>query len=280
MTFLVVALMATAVVPTAGQGVPPLPTDWPVWLVGGGGVDGTRLSPYEGARFAVGGTDKETPLEVGEAIEPRAVRTMALRAERRDGRDVWVRSFEVSRAGESEVLVTGEIVLDRKSLAPLSSAMTQGGNTRGFEYDWRTYEVRSSDGSVEKADLMTLEAAAHETWIAAIDWSSGTRALIPAILAGGGGKWWAAPRVAGEEDVDLGDGRLHRAWVIELDWWGMGADHETFTAGGGVNGSGGPGGKYWVLQDAPAGVPSVVRIQTEVDGSTDSVVQMQELTGG
>ena len=59
----------------------------------------------------------------------------------------------------------------------------------------------------------------------------------------------------------------------------MGADHETFTSGGGPNGSAGAGGKYWVLADPRPGVPRVVRIQTEVDANTDSVVQIQTIEG-
>ena len=84
------------------------------------------------------------------------------------------------------------------------------------------------------------------------------------------------PRVVGTEEMDLGDGILRPAWVVEMDWWGMGADHATFTPGGGANGTAGTGGKYWVLKDPPEGVPAVARIQTEVDSSTDTVYQVQD----
>ena len=57
----------------------------------------------------------------------------------------------------------------------------------------------------------------------------------------------------------------------------MGADNtvENHSRGGGANGTGGPGGKYWVLDDPPGGVPPVVRVRTEVDAATDSVIQIQ-----
>jgi len=273
---------AAIAAPTAGVGqeVAPLPTNQPVWMVGNTGIDGGHLEPYTDVRFSMGAWDKaDGPIAVGERIEAQVYSVMSLQPERRAGRDVWVRSFKRLRVGDPTPLATGEIVLDRRTLAPISSQVERGdAPAAGFKYDWDAHEVRATgpEGAVESMDLMSLEAAAHETWVAAIDWREGMRVMIPTILAGGGGKWWAVPRVIGSEDVDLGDGVLRSTWVVEMDWWGMGSDHETFTPGGGTNGSAGPGGKYWVLKDAPAGVPRVVRIQTEGNAERDRVEQLQD----
>lgn len=75
--------------------------------------------------------------------------------------------------------------------------------------------------------------------------------------------------------MDLGDGSRHDAWVVELDWWGMGKDQNDFSPGGGVNGTAGSGGKYWVLKNPPDGVPPVVLISTEVAETVDQVMQLQ-----
>jgi hypothetical protein len=275
MFWMAVVMALAGVRGVSAQGAPQLPVDLPLWMVGNGAIDGTRLKPYTDVAFSIGGTDKEGPLETGEQIRAAATRLMTLRADRRDGRDVWVRSFSTTRAGDPAVVAQGEIVLDRRTLAPLSSSMGQGDSMTSFEYDWQTYEIRSSSGDAESLDLLSLEAGAHEAWVGAIDWTAETRVMIPTILAGGGGKWWAVPHVTGTEDIDLGDGELRRAWVVEMDWWGMGADHDVFTPGGGPNGSAGQGGKYWVLMDPPVGVPPVVRIQTEQNGTVDRVLQIQ-----
>jgi hypothetical protein len=37
------------------------------------------------------------------------------------------------------------------------------------------------------------------------------------------------------------------------------------------------GGKFWVLKDPPAGVPPVVRIQTEAARTVDRVKQLQDV---
>lgn len=273
------ALLVMGAGGTAGadaQSLAAFPTDLPVWMVGNAAIDGRVLTEYMEIEFAMGGTDKSGPLETGERVEARVLQFRSLRAEERDGRAVWVRSFESRRPDDPAVLVNGEIVLDRVTLAPLSSRIDQGGAVTTFEYDWTTFSVRSSQGGEpEVVDLKVLEAAAHETWVAAIDWSAGQRVMIPTILAGGGGKWWAVPRVTGAEDIDLGDGILRSAWTIEMDWWGMGRDQAVFTPGGGPNGSAGAGGKYWVLEEPVAGLPRVVRIQTEQDENVDRVLQIQ-----
>lgn len=259
----------------SAQGVPPIPTDVPVWMVGHASIDGRRLAEYDSVTFAMGGTDKEGPLGTGERIEARATQTMSLKPEERDGRAVWVRKVETRLANDGTVVAQAEIVLDRRTLLPLNSSVQQGGGSMSFDYDWTTYDVRSEGADPEALDMKVLEAGAHETWIAAIPWADGMRVMIPTILAGGGGKWWAVPSVTGSEDVDLGDGVRRATWVVEMDWWGMGADEAVFTPGGGANGSAGAGGKYWVLKEPLAGMPTVVRIQTEQDASVDRVTQIQ-----
>lgn len=258
------------------QAAPGLPTDVTVWMVGNPSIDGHVLAGYTDVEFSIGGTDKNGPLETGERVDVQALQLQSLRAEERQGRAVWVRSFETRRAGDSAPRARGEIVLDRRTLAPLSSRIERGGSVTTFEYDWTRFEIRSSTGGEpESVDMRVLEAAAHETWVGAIDWSVGQRVMIPTILAGGGGKWWAVPRVTGSEDLDVGDGVRRSAWTIELDWWGMGRDEAMFTPGGGPNGSAGAGGKYWVLKDPVPGLPRVVRIQTEQDANVDRVIQIQ-----
>ena len=281
-TILLVFLGADGV---RAQDAPPLPSDLPVWMIGGPHIDGARLQPFEKVRFALGGASKEAPLGLGEKIQEQAWQELTLRAEQIDGRDVWVRSFETFRVGDSLPVASGAVVMDRATLAPLSATLTQQGDTQVFDYDWNTYLIQPSrDGQVagdpESLDLVSLEAGAHEVWVAAVDWSSYSRAMIPTVLAGGGGKWWAVPRLVGTEPVDIGDGVERDAWVVEMDWWGMGRDHGFFTPGGGVNGSAGSGGKYWVLQDAPEGVPAVVRIRTEATPEGDRVNQLQGSAGG
>lgn len=256
-----------------GQETPPLPMDVPTWAVGSGEIDGLRLLPYERAAYAIGRTDKDGPLEVGETVRAAAIQTMSLRPDRRDGREVWVRSFETARAGDPTVLASGEIVMDRRTLAPISSTLERGGATTEIEYDWDGREIRATGAEIQSVDRLMLEAGAHETWVGAIDWAAVERAKIPAVLAGGGGAWWAVPRVVGREQVELGDGQRREAFVIEMDWWSMDSDNPTFTPGGGANGTAGTGGKYWVLADPPDGMPPVVRIQTEVDETMDNVVE-------
>lgn len=97
------------------------------------------------------------------------------------------------------------------------------------------------------------------------------------IFAATGDKYWAVPRVVGSESFDVGDGTPRDAWVVELDWWGMGAANvaANYSAGGGKNGSGVSGGKYWVLKKPVPGMARVVRVRTEANADNDSVIQMQ-----
>jgi len=233
--------------------------------------------PYSEARFAMGRSDKSAPPRPSEPVEAAAYQMLSLVEDRVDGRDVWVRSFEIVLP-TGETAAQGSIVLDRSTLAPISASVEQGGSKTTRRYDWDRYVVEETgpdgDGAAESMDLSVLEAAAHETWMAAIPWEEGLRVMLPTILAGGGGKWWAVPHVVGSEAIDLGDGVDRMAWVVELDWWGMGKDHQTFTPGGRTNGTAGPGGKYWVVQDPPPGTPPVVRVLTEANEEVDQVIQL------
>ena len=271
----------------AQEGPPPIPVDVPLWMVGHGELDGSRLKPYSDVRFALGGAGKDGPLATGDRVEPAAFQVLSLTRERADDRDVWVRVAETYRAGEDEPVARAEIVLDRHTLAPIRSLVEQGGTATTLEYDWGDHRVRQTapeaeDGSPTEVtlDLMSLEAGAHETWMAALPFREGFRVMIPTLLGVGGGKWWAVPRVTGSADIDLGDGTDREAWVVEMDWWGMGADHATFTPGGGINGTAGSGGKYWVLKEPLPGVPRVVRIRTEVSADRDRVLQIQDWPSG
>lgn len=122
-----------------------------------------------------------------------------------------------------------------------------------------------------------LEVGAHDVWMSALPLRDGFTARLPAYFGATGTKYWAVPRVVGSEAVDLGDGVARQAWMVELDWWGMGADNtsDNHSLGGGANGTGGTGGKYWVLKEPVAGLPRVVRVRTEIDAETDSVIQLQ-----
>ncbi len=267
---------------TAQSAPPPMPNDVPVLLPGDALLDASRLLPYEDARFALGRVGKEGPLEPGQTIDARAYQTQSLERREVDGREVLVRSFVTTRADTGEEVARGEIYLDARSLLPLKSEVVRQGQTTTTEYDWDDFVIRSTSAATnsapaeERIDIPVFEAATHETWMAALPWREGFSARIPTILAGGGGKWWAVPRVVGTESMDLGDAVQRDAWVVELDWRGMGKDHGLFTAGGGANETAGPGGKYWVLKEASEGVPLVVRIRTEVDSQSDMVNQMQD----
>lgn len=276
-----VGILLVAPMAVAGQDAPPLPADVPVWPVGHPEIDGRGLKAYEDVRFSMGRAGKSGPLGFGETVEEAAYQLMSLKAEQRDGRDVWVRTARTFRVGNEEPVGQAEIVMDRRTLAPIRSEMQQGENVRTVEYDWVTHQIRSGAGEAPtdvelRLDWAALEAGAHETWMAAIPWKQDMRVMIPSVLAGGGGKWWAVPRVVGQEEVDLGDGESRSAWVVELDWWGMGEAHTTFTPGGGANGTAGSGGKYWVLVDPSPGLPRVVRVRTEASPEVDSVIQIQD----
>ncbi len=141
--------------------------------------------------------------------------------------------------------------------------------------DGRTVMVgRSSWLTQQGVDMGLLKGAAHEAWMAALPYEEGFTAKIPVLMASAQAKYWAVPRVVGSEIVDPGDGTELDAWVVELDWWGMGADNSYFP-GGGRNDTAGTGGTYWILKDSPTGVGRVFRVRTEIDENTDVVVQMQ-----
>ncbi|NKB88436.1 MAG: hypothetical protein GKS06_09460 [Acidobacteria bacterium] len=275
-------VVASALVPgtAAAQEAPPLPHDVPVMLIGDPGFEPDRIVPFE-ATLTMGRGDKAGPLEIGEALEPRAFQTLSLERAVRDGRDVFVRSFSTALP-DGTVVATGHIVLDAETLIPLGSEIEQQGNVRSFAYDWETFTITQSpapaDGSapaIEHADLRMFEAAVHDIWMAALPLRQGFRARVPVMMAGGGGKYWAVPHVVGSTNFDPGNGDRLEAWVVELDWWGMGKDGAMFFPGGGANDTGGTGGKYWILKNPPAGTPAVVRVRTEVDADNDSVIQLQ-----
>ncbi len=269
-------------VSTAQSRLPEMPNDVPVLLPGDPLLDGDRLPSYSDVRFALGRVGKESALATGESIDARAYQSQTLERREIAGIEALVRSFSTTRADTGEEVARGAIYLDARSLLPLKSEVIRQGQTTTTEYDWDAFVVRQRSTAAdaepieEGLDIPVFEAAAHETWMAALPWHAGFSARIPTILAGGGGKWWAVPRVVGSAEVDIGDAVLREAWVVELDWWGMGKDHRMFTAGGRADGSAGPGGMYWVLKDAPDGLPPVVRIRTEVDNQSDMVNQMQD----
>lgn len=133
-----VAVLVAALIPrgVAAQEVLPLRTDLPVWLVGNPHIDGRSLQPYE-VRFALGQAGKDGPLPFGAQVEGRAFQVMSLRADHEDGPDVWIRSVATYLFGDPDTPVgEGMVVFDKETLRPVRSAVTRGGSTTSFEYDW------------------------------------------------------------------------------------------------------------------------------------------------
>lgn len=264
--------------PSAGQGPEPIPADAEVLLIGGSGLDGSDLAGRS-AKMAMGRTDKTGPLALGAVIRAGAVQSVRFERLDREGREVLRRTSEVSRAGSDDVLMRASIDMDAATLLPLEARVEQGGAETVTEYDWERFVVRTAGApdSEITLDLPMLEVGAHDVWMAALPLREGFVARLPAVFGSTGTKYWAVPKVVGSEPIDLGSGEPLDAWVVELDWWGMGASNtaENRSRGGGVNDTAGPGGKYWVLKNPPPGVPHVVRVRTEVDPSTDSVIQIQ-----
>ncbi len=264
---------------TTGQedGPPPIPVGIPVLLVGDPRIDGTRLEPYAGAWrvFTLGkGASATDPA----SARSRGVSLQSLQRDELDGRPVWRRTV-VRRSADGEELMSATVWLDVATLRPLRAAARQPDGTEiGFVYDWEDYAIRAI-GSEEEAppivtlDLAMLEAAAHDVWMAALTYEDGFTARIPVIMASSGAKHWAVPRVVGTEPVELGDGRRLEAWVVSLDWWGMGGDSSYFP-GVRPDGSVGSGGKYWILKDPPRGLGRVFRVRTEITPDADVVLEM------
>lgn len=276
----IAALIALGTPPSAGarQEPEPIPADAEILLIGSAGLDGSELAGRS-ARMAMGRTDKSGPLALGAVIQAGAVQSVRFELLSRDGREILRRTVNVSRAGSDDVLMRASIDMDAATLLPLEARVERGGAETVTEYDWERFVVRTAGApdSEIPLDLPMLEVGAHDVWIAALPLREGFVGRLPALFGSTGIKYWAVPRVVGSEPIDLGTGEPLDAWVVELDWWGMGASNtvENRSRGGGVNGTAGPGGKYWVLKDPPAGVPPVVRVRTEVDADTDSVIQVQ-----
>ena len=285
-TLIAVLLLTTgATVPVkAGSNPepPPIPADVRVLLVGHPDLSGGDLSDYR-ATFSMGRHHKEGPMQVGETVRAGAFQESVLERVEVDGRRVLRRSSIVKLANGGQVVGRASIDMDAETLLPLRASSEQGGVRTDVVYDWQASVVRRSpgpDGSETREDpidMEMLEVGAHDVWMAALPLSEGFSARIPTVFAPLGVKYWAVPRVVGSEPIELGDGHRHAAWVVELDWWGMGAANtlENYSPGGGANGSGGTGGKYWVLKEPVPGKPRVVRVRTEIGPEQDSVIQIQ-----
>ena len=281
-TTLILFLLCLASPMLGADAPPPLPTSAPVLLLGAPGLNGDSLGGHH-ATLAMGRAGKDGPLATGEKITAGALQETVLeRVDTAEGQ-ILRRTVRVRRPGNDQVLMEAAIDMDPSTLRPLSARTVQGGAVTTIDYDWDTFTLRTTPAAEGdepndiSLDLEMLEVGAHDVWMAALPLRDGFRARLPAVFAATGTKYWAVPRVVGSEAVDIGVGSPRDAWVVELDWWGMGAANtaENFSPGGGANGSGGSGGKYWVLKEPVAGVPSVVRVRTEIDAQTDSVIQLQ-----
>lgn len=257
---------------------PTLPPGADVLLLGHPHFSGEGLGGRT-ATMAMGRADKSGPLALGATIQVGALQTTLFESATENGKRILRRTTTVSRPGNDAVLMKASIDMDASTLLPLVARTEQGGTETVIEYDWENFVVRTTGPQPAETvlDLPMVEVGAHDVWMAALPLREGYVGRIPAIFGATGTKYWAVPRVVGSEPIDLGDGKPLAAWVVELDWWGMGAANtaENHSVGGGVNGTAGPGGKYWVLKDPPRGVPAVVRIRTQIDESTDSVIQTQ-----
>ncbi len=274
---LTVSILAT---PTrAAEEIPPLPKNLPVLLAGHPDVTGSGLSPYT-ATFSMGRSGKAEGLGFGEEIKAGANQSRVFELATRDGKKVLRRSSELRRTGADQVIGRSSIDVDPVTLLPLYAETERGGNLTIFTYDWTKFLITKTAGDTTTEialDLPMLEVGAHDIWVGALPLKEGFSARLAAVFAATGTKYWAVPRVVGSEAVDIGDGTKRSVWVVELDWWGMGAQNtaENYTPGNGKNNSAGAGGKYWVLKIQEPGLPRVVRIRTEIDADNESVIQLQ-----
>lgn len=261
---------------------PPLPETAPVLLVGSPSIVAGSVSHHQ-ATFSMGRAGKDGPLALGEKITAGALQESVLEETTTERGAVLRRTNRVRRPGSDQVLAEASIEMDPKTLLPLVATTTQGGQTSTLEYDWTNFTIRQTpgaDGSESTSmqlDFEMLEVGAHDVWMAALPLREDFTARLPAVFASTGTKYWAVPRVVGSERIDIGHGGKHDAWVVELDWWGMGAANtvDNHSKGGGVNDTAGAGGKYWVLKKPVDGTPRVVRVRTEIDAQADSVIQLQ-----
>jgi hypothetical protein len=272
-------LLAAAPLGAQEPDVPPIPMDVPVFLVGDPRIDGSSLQPYEVA-WAVGTAGKQGPLARGERVPAGGISLQKLERAELDGRPVWRRTLVRKPAGSDVELMTAIIYMELETLRPIRAMAEQpGGSRMGFDYDWDAYVVRPLGAGEDTPPVMTmdltmLESGAHDVWMAALPFDDGFAAKLPVLQASTASKHWVVARVVGSEVVDPGDGSELDAWVVELDWWGMGADPSYFP-GGGRNGTAGTGGKYWILKDPPPGMSRVFRVRTEINENADVIVQMQ-----
>ena len=278
MTLLCLALTPASTPANAVERPEPIPAEVDVLLIGSPLLSGRELGGRE-ATMAMGRAGKSEPLELGAKLQVGALQAVRFETISEAGREILRRTTSVTRPGSDEVLMLATIDMDASTLLPLVARTEQGGAETVIEYDWDHFVVRTNGAKESEIplDLPMLEVGAHDVWMAALPLRDGYVGRIPTVFAATGTKYWAVPRVVGSEPIDLGDGKPHEAWVVELDWWGMGVEntHENRSRGGGANGTAGPGGKYWVLKNPPRGVPHVARVQTEIDATMDSVIQIQ-----
>ncbi len=213
--------------------VPPMPNDFPTHLVGDPEIDGRRLRPYR-VELSMSRVGRDGPLQLGERVRVGAIQVNELALVEVDGRQVWRRTIETRRAGTDEILAVASIDMDHTSLRPLRASVEQGDNKQSFEYDGDAHVIRQTDGAGTNGaelshDLWMYEAGAHDVLMSALPLREGFAARIPVVMASGGAKYWAIPRVVASEKIDVGDGVPRDAWVVDLDWWGMGAQQAPST---------------------------------------------------
>ncbi|MDA8020649.1 MAG: hypothetical protein MPN21_24690 [Thermoanaerobaculia bacterium] len=254
---------------------PPIPPTAPVLLPGQGAFENGVLMEHE-VFWAMGRAGQHEDLAAPGAWQQTSVRRMES-----DGREVLRRVHEVRRPDSDAVLMRASIDLDPDTLLPLVATTSRGGDSTRVEYDWSRHVVRTYPGSEGaefgevSLDLAMFEVGAHDLWIAVLPLREGFTARLPTYFASSGTKYWAVPRVVGSERVQVG-GSSYDAWVVEVDWWGMGAANTeaNFSSGGG-DGVAGAGGKYWVLKRTVADLPRVVRIRTSIGSGQDSVLEVR-----
>jgi hypothetical protein len=272
------ALGSAAFVGVRPQARPSVPSDVHVCTVGDPRIAGAALQPYSGT-WTVGSVAKDRRLRKGDIIRDGNISEQQLERIEVDGRATWRRTIVRRLARGGAALLTAKVELDLATLAPLRAEVrTADGEPQGFLYDWHDYTIRRLDDEggppLLSLDAVMLEAAAHDVWMAALAYAEGFTCRLPVVMASTGATYWVVPRVIDDEEVDLGDGTELDAWVVSLDWWGTDAD-SAYLPGVGRGPSAGTGGTYWILKRPPPGVGRVFRVRTEIDATTDVIVQWQ-----
>lgn len=275
---LALAIACGAAAWPGAQQRPPLPTDVPVCRVGDPHIDGAALQPYSGA-WSVGPVAKDRRLRKGDIIRDGSISEQQLERVEVDGRPVWRRIIVRRLAPGGAAVLTATVELDLETLAPLRVELrTADREPQVFLYDWQDNVIRrqreEAGTPLLSLDMVMLEATAHDVWMAALRYEEGVACRLPVVMASAGATYWVVPRLVDDEEVDLGDGTELDAWVVSLDWWGMGAD-TTYFPGVGRGPSAGTGGIYWILKQPPPGVGRIFRVRTEIDSTTDVIVQWQ-----